>query len=63
MELLTIEAAHLVYDNIIVSALKYNCIVNLNLISSQQLKFKSFQRRAESLCNIKTTPIMNTFNK
>ena len=44
-------------------ALKYNCIVNLNLNSSQQSKLKSLQRRAESLFNIKTTPIMNTFNK
>lgn len=63
MELLTTEAAHLVYDSIIVSALKYNCIVNLNLNSSQQSKLRSLQRRAESLFNIKTTPIMNTFNK
>ena len=31
MELLTTEVAHLVYDRIIVSALKYNCIFNLNL--------------------------------
>ena len=45
------------------SALKYNCIVNLNLNSSQQSKLKSLQRRAESLLNIKTTPIINTFNK
>lgn len=63
MDLLTAEAAHLVYDSIIVSALKYNCIVNLNLNSSQQSKLKSLQRRAESLFNVKTTPIMNTFNK
>ena len=52
MELLTTEAAHLVYDSIIVSTLKYNCIVNLNLNSSQQSKLKPLQRRAESLFNI-----------
>ena len=63
MDLLTAEAAHLVYDSIIVSALKYNCIVNLNLNSSQQSRLKSLQRRAQSLFDKKTTLIMNTFNK
>ena len=63
MPLLSIEAAHVVYNSIILSALKYNCIVNLNLNTCQQSKLKSLQRRAESIFNVKTTPIMNTFNK
>ena len=62
MPLLTREAANLLYSCVIVSALKYNCIVHLNLNQSQRNKLQSLEIRANKLLGSKTTPIMNVFN-
>jgi len=62
--LLTHEAAIAVYKSVIISALKYNCIVQLNLTRTQRDKLKSLERRASNILNTDDIPsIQNDFCK
>ena len=63
LQFLTPEAAKLVYSSVIVSALRNNCIVNLNLNQTQEQKLKSLERRADVLLKTKTVPIRNAIRK
>ena len=63
MPLLTMEAASSIYSSIIVSALRYNCIVNLNLNETQNKKLQSLERRANKILETETSSIKNQFNK
>ena len=57
------EAAHSIYSSVIVSALRYNCIVNLNLNQTQQKKLQSLERRANKILKTKTVSIKIEFDK
>jgi len=64
MPLLTMEAASSIYSSIIVSALRYNCIVNLNLNETQNKKLQSLERRAKKILRTEETfSIKNQLNK
>ena len=63
LQFLTPEVAKLVYSSVIVSALRNNCIVNLNLNQTQEQKLKSLKRRADALLKTKTVPIQNAIRK
>ena len=63
LPLLTLEAAFAVYSSVIVSALKYNCIAQLNLNQTQQKKLRSLECRANFMLKTKTTPIKNEIDK
>ena len=62
--LLTHEAAIAVYKSVILSALKYNCIVQLNLTRTQKDKLEHLERRAKNILNTDDLPsIPNDFFK
>lgn len=58
-QLLTPEATVAIYTSIILSALRYNCIVQLNLTSTQKEKLKNFETQADKIMAIKTVSIQN----
>lgn len=59
LPMLTLEAAFTLYLSVIVSALRYNCISQLDLNQSQQKKLRSLECRANFILKRKTTPIKN----
>jgi len=62
--LLTQEAAIAVYKSVIISALKYSCIIQLNLSRTQKEKLKSLERRASNILDTDDIPsIQNDFCK
>ena len=63
LQFLTPETAKLVYSSVMISALRNNCIVNLNLNQTKEQKLKSLERRANVLLKTKTVPIRNAIRK